>query len=171
MLDLFKEIYVKFKIPADFPDVTRHPGFDFDFEEDGSPRPRYLGRLTDQMGLLELEEMIPQPGTEPGGPQVLDDRTFSAFRRKMEAAILAGKNRQKNAKSKKKQDRVVQKRGWCAQLKRKALFRLVPLSTPVYFIILPEHCLLLKCLSQALSQTLSQTLSNTQIFFRTHCPC
>lgn len=118
VLDLFKEIYVHFRIPADFPDVTRHPGFDIGFEEEGSPRPRYLGRLTDQMSLLDLEEMMPEPGTELGGPQVLEDRTFPAFRRKMEAAILAGKNRQKNAKSRKKQDRVVQKRGWCAQLKR-----------------------------------------------------
>lgn len=118
VLDLFKEIYVNFKIPVNFPDVTRHPGFDIGFEEEGSPRPRYLGRLTDQMSLLDIQDMIPEPGTEPGEPQVLDDRTFPAFRRKMEAAILAGKNRQKNAKSKKKQDRVVQKRGWCAQLKR-----------------------------------------------------
>ena len=117
VLDLFKEIYVELNIPANFPDVTRHPGFDIEFEEEGSPRPRYLGRLTDHMSLLDLEKMIPEPGTEPG-PQALEDRTFPAFRRKMEAAILAGKNRQKNAKTKKKQDRVVQKRGWCAQLKR-----------------------------------------------------
>lgn len=116
-MDLFKEIYIKLKIPAVFPGVTRHPGFDIGFEE-GSPRPRYLGRLTDYTGLLELEKLMPEPGTESGEPQALDERTFPAFRRKMEAAILAGKNRQKNAKSKKRQDRVVQKRGWCAQLKR-----------------------------------------------------
>ena len=118
VLGLFEEIYVTLRVPAKFPDVTRHPGFDIGFEEEGSPRPRYLGRLTDQTSLLDLEEMMPEPGTEPGVPQVLEDRTFPAFRRKMEAAILAGKNRQKNAKSKKKQDRVVQKRGCCAQLKR-----------------------------------------------------
>ena len=107
-----------FKVPADFPDVTRHPGFEIGFEEEGSPRPRYLGQLNDQTSLLDLEELMPELGTEPGRPQVLEDRTFPAFRRKIEAAILAGKNRQKNAKSKKKQDRVIQKRGWCAQLKR-----------------------------------------------------
>ena len=118
MLDLFKEIYITFKIHADFPDVTRHPGFDIEFEAEGSPRPRYLGRLTAHTSLLDLEEIMPEPGTEPGGPQVLEDRTFPAFRRKIEAAILAGKNRQKNAKHKKKQDRVVQKRGFCTQLKR-----------------------------------------------------
>ena len=118
VLDLFKEIYTNLRIPAKFPDVTRHPGFDIEFEEEGSPRPRYLGRLTDHMSLLDLEAEIPEPGMEPGEPQVLEDRTFPAFRRKMEAAIQAGKNRQKNAKSKKKQDRVIQKRGWCAQLKR-----------------------------------------------------
>ena len=118
VLDLFKEIYTNLKIPAKFPDVIRHPGFDIEFEEEGSPRPRYLGRLTDHTSLLDLEAEIPEPDMEPGEPQALEDRTFPAFRRKMEAAIQAGKNRQKNAKSKKKQDRVVQKRGWCAQLKR-----------------------------------------------------
>ena len=118
VLGLFEEIYDKFKIPADFPDMTRHPGFVIGFEEEGSPRPRYLGRLTDQVSLLDLEELMPEPGTEPGVPQILEDRTFPAFRRKIEPAILAGKNRQKNAKSKKKQDRVAQKQGWSAQLKR-----------------------------------------------------
>ena len=98
--------------------MTRHPGFELEFEEEGSPRPRYLGRLTDSTSLLDLEEMIPGSGTEPGGPQVLEERTFPAFRRKIEAAILAGKNRRKNANAKKKQDRVVQKQGCCTQLKR-----------------------------------------------------
>ena len=118
VLDLFKEIYTSLKIPAKFPDVIRHPGFDIEFEEEGSPRPRYLGRFTEHTSLLDLEAKIPEPGMEPGQPQVLEDRTFPAFRRKMEAAIQAGKNRQKKAKYKRKQDRVIQKRDWCAQLKR-----------------------------------------------------
>lgn len=116
VLELFKEIYHTYKIRADFPDISRHPGFEIGFQE-GEPRPRYLGRLTDQTSIVELEEMIPAQGGE-SGPSMIEDRTFIAFRRKMEDAIQAGKARSKAAKHKRKQDRVVMKRGWCAQLKR-----------------------------------------------------
>ena len=60
--------------------------------------------------------MIPDPVDEE--PEIVEDDSFPAFRRKMEAAILAGKNRQKNVREKRKRDRVVTKKSWCAQLKR-----------------------------------------------------
>ena len=59
------------------------------FREDGSPRPHYLGRLTDQTSLDDLEKLIPERGVAPEEPEILDDRSFPAFRRKMEAAIQA----------------------------------------------------------------------------------
>lgn len=111
---LFKEIYAKLAVRAWFPDMIRHPGFEIGFES--GPRPRYLGQLTVDFSLLELEDTIPNSSQEE--PEVVDDQSFPAFRRKMEAAILAGKNRQKNAKDKKRRDRVITKKGWCAQLKR-----------------------------------------------------
>ena len=111
---LFKEIHKTLGIYCRFPDITRHPGFDIGFEE--GPRPRYLGRLTDECSLTDLEGMIPD--TIQQWPEVVEDTSFPAFRRKMEAAILAGKNRQKNAKDRKRRDRVATKRSWCAQLRR-----------------------------------------------------
>ena len=64
----------------------------------------------------DLEAMIPDAHEEE--PETVEDHSFPAFRRKMEAAILAGKNRKKNANEKKRRDRVETKKSWCAQLKR-----------------------------------------------------
>ena len=62
--------------------------------------------------------MIPAPGEAGEEPQEVDDRSFPAFRRKMEEAILAGKGKSKAAKEKKRRERVVTKKAWCTQLKR-----------------------------------------------------
>ena len=112
--NLFRKIHKDLGIYCRFPDITRHPGFVVDFDE--GPRPRYLGRLTENCSLTELQAMIPDRLQEE--PEEVGDRSFPAFRRKMEAAILAGKNRQKNVKDRKRKDRVETKKGWCAELKR-----------------------------------------------------
>jgi len=115
---LFLDIYNTFGIYKNFPDSARHPGWDIGFQEEGSRRPRYLGRLTNNCSLEELDENMPAQGMAPEEVEGLEDRTFPAFRRKMEAAILAGKNKKKSASDKKKRDRVDMKRGFCEQLKR-----------------------------------------------------
>ena len=111
---LFREIDKKFNIYCQFPDITRYPGFVVEFHE--SPRPRYLGRLTESTSTMDLEAMVPDPSEEE--PEVIEDRSLPAFRRKMETAIQAGKNAKKNARERKRKDRVVMKKGWCAQLRR-----------------------------------------------------
>lgn len=111
---LFREIDSALGIYRGFPDITRHPGFVLRFQE--GPRPRYLGRLTDNVSLLDLEAMIPDSLGEE--PEQVEDRSFPAFRRKMEAAIQAGKNSKKNARDKKRKERVSTKNAWCAELKR-----------------------------------------------------
>lgn len=98
--------------------MTKDPGFDLGFEEDGSPRPRYLGRLTNNCSILDLEGQMPAEGMAPEEPEVLDARSFPAFRRKMEEAILSGKNKNRVAKDRKKTERVELKRSWFSQLKR-----------------------------------------------------
>lgn len=111
---LFKDIYANLGVRAWFPDMMRHPGFEIGFQN--GPRPRYLGRLTVDCSLIELEDNLPESSNEE--PEVVEDCSFPAFRRKMEAAILAGKNKQKNARDKKRRDRIITKKSWCAQLKR-----------------------------------------------------
>ena len=111
---LFKDIDDTLHIYCAFPNITRHPGFVVAFEE--GPRPRYLGRLTDDISTLDLEAMVPAPRDEE--PETFDDRSLPAFRRKMEAAIQAGKQAKKNTRERKRRERVVTKQGWCAQLRR-----------------------------------------------------
>ena len=62
--------------------------------------------------------MIPVEGLANEDPEVLDDMTFPAFRRKMADAIESGKNKSKQAREKKRKDRIQIKKGWCAELKR-----------------------------------------------------
>lgn len=115
---LFQDIRDAIGISVRFPDITRHPGFEIGFQEEGSPRPRYLGRFESNFSLDDLEALIPAAGMAPEQPESLEDRSFPAFRRKMELAIQAGKNKSKVAKEKKRRDRLVQKKAWCAQLRR-----------------------------------------------------
>lgn len=112
------EIYETLGVYAGFPEVCYHPGFDIGFTEEGVPRPRYLGRFHNFCSLAELEAIMPAPGEAPEEPQEVDDGSLPAFRRKMEEAILAGKNKNKAAKEKKRRERVITKKAWCTQLKR-----------------------------------------------------
>ncbi|KAL9129988.1 MAG: hypothetical protein Q9217_001710 [Psora testacea] len=116
--EFFKEITMTLDIQATFPEVTKDPGFQLEFQEERSPRPRYLGRITKHCGVIELEEMIPAEGSAAEEPEELDDRSFATFKRKMEAAILSGKKQNKQALDKKRKERIEMKKGWCAELKR-----------------------------------------------------
>lgn len=102
-----------------FPHPTHEPGFHLHFDEPGSPRPRYLGRVSAEITVDDMESKIPEPDYKaPGEIGEPDDRSFKAFEAKMKAAVQAGKNRTKTQKETKKKQRVVQKQGWCEQLKR-----------------------------------------------------
>ena len=102
-----------------FPRPNREPGFLLRFDEEGSPRPRYLGRVDLEVTVDEMESKIPPPEYKAAGEmEEPEDRSFEAFKAKMEAAIQAGKNKSKSQRESKKRQRVVQKQGWCEQLKR-----------------------------------------------------
>lgn len=102
-----------------FPHPTHEPGFHLHFDEPGSPRPRYLGRVDAETTVDDMESKIPGPDYQaPGETGEPDDRSFKAFEAKMKAAVQAGKNRTKTQRETKKRQRVGQKQGWCEQLKR-----------------------------------------------------
>ncbi|KAG8534145.1 uncharacterized protein KY384_000989 [Bacidia gigantensis] len=115
---LFNEIEKSLGIYASFPDVSEVPGFQLSFVEEGTPRPRYLGRFTEDCGMLELEGMIPVEGSPLEAPEVLDERSFPFFRQKMLDAMAASKKKSKAVRQKKRKDRVENKRRWCSELKR-----------------------------------------------------
>ena len=122
-----------------FPRPAREPGFLLNFDEQGSPRPRYLGRVNVDISVDEMESKIPGPEYKaPGETEEPEDRSFEAFKAKIEAAIQAGKNKTKYQKQTKKRQRIGQKESWCAQLKRVQCYlgirprqSAVPLDDPV----------------------------------------
>ena len=115
---LFRDIRDTLDIKATFPDITKDGGFQLGFQQENSPRPRYLGRLTNHCGVTDLEEMIPVEGSAVEESEELDESSFPIFRKKMQAAILSSKNKSRAAKDKKRKDRVETKKQWCAELKR-----------------------------------------------------
>ena len=127
---LFREIRNTLDVQATFPDVTIDDGFQLGFQQEKSPRPRYLGRLTNHCGVLDLEEMIPVEGSVAEESEELDKNSFPVFREKMQAAILSGKTKNRAAKDRKRKDRVEIKKRWCAELKRaQCYFGLHPRGT------------------------------------------
>lgn len=113
--DINKELGTYIKLPK----TGREPGFLLNFDEQGSPRPRYLGRVDVDITVDEMESKIPSPDFKAlGEVEEPEDRSFEAFKAKMEAAIQATKNKSKSQKETKKKQRVVQKQGWNEQLKR-----------------------------------------------------
>ena len=101
------------------PNPIKEPGFLLNFDAKGSPRPRYLGRVNADISVEDMESKIPAPGFKANGEtEVHEDRSFAAFKAKMEAAVQAGKNKTKSQKEKKKKERIVSKQTWCDQLKR-----------------------------------------------------
>ena len=106
VLTLLQEITDLTKKKANFPS-GHDRGFLIEFPDDGSPRPRYLGVCTSKESFDAMDAQVPplNPGDE-----VLD-RSFHAFKAKLEAAIRATKNKNTAAKAKKKEGRINQKRG------------------------------------------------------------
>ena len=114
----FQEVRDKTGIYLPFPETTRASGFDIGFQMEGEPRPRYLGRLTSNSTVSDLQGIVPGEGLAPEEPLGLDDRALPSFRMKMESAVLAGKNSTRAQKADKRKERVATKERWCAQVKR-----------------------------------------------------
>ena len=115
---LFKDINQQLNTHVGFPDVYREPGFCLDFLGEGTPRPRYLGRLSSDCIMADLEAQIPAQGSSLEEPETLDDRSFPSFQQKMQAALLASKTKSKVDQDKRRKDRIKNKKGLYSELKR-----------------------------------------------------
>ncbi|KAL8842064.1 MAG: hypothetical protein Q9170_000667 [Blastenia crenularia] len=115
---LFDDIKQELRLIVYFPKIEREPGFRLSFTEPGIPRPRYLGRLDLEHSLTDMEDKIPPFENAVDGNHQLDDRSFAAFKKKMEDAIQATKQKSKAQKDRKKKERIGGKQSWCEQMKR-----------------------------------------------------
>ena len=115
--DISRKLGAAFRIP----DSSIEPGFLINFADCGHHRPQYLGRLTGENSMTELEAM--------SRPHILDDermagqkdeldRSFAAFKVQMESVIEATKNKSKQQREKKKNHRIEQKAALNDSLKR-----------------------------------------------------
>ncbi|KAI4204145.1 MAG: hypothetical protein LQ350_001336 [Teloschistes chrysophthalmus] len=116
--NLFDEIREQLGLIVRWPLKEKAPGFLLKFSEADTPRPQYLGRLDLHHSLDEMEAKIPPQKKNRDATFRAEDRSFAAFKRKMEDAIEATKHRNKNQRDKKKKQRIGTKQIWCAQMKR-----------------------------------------------------
>ena len=110
----------KFETTFRFPDPSTEPGFRVNFADCGHYRPKYLGRLTVENPMTELDAITTQenPEDNSAAEEGVDDRSFATFKAKMEAVIEATKNRNKKQRDKKKNQRIEHKAALYDSLKR-----------------------------------------------------
>ncbi|KAL2000863.1 hypothetical protein VTN02DRAFT_2551 [Thermoascus thermophilus] len=101
-----------------------HPGLVLPFHDDGTPQPKFIGQCTSREMKDKLEWAIPTPSggaddhNPPAGCSPEADRSFAAFRKKIETGLDATKNKSKAARAKKRQDQIQKQKDWSRALKR-----------------------------------------------------
>ncbi|KAI1971680.1 hypothetical protein LOZ53_006458 [Ophidiomyces ophidiicola] len=117
---LMKEINKKFGCGAKIPEKS-HLGVRLPFNNDGTPLPQFLGTSTSREIKDSLESTIPPPTGQfqrPKSASGTTDRSFAAFKDKMEAAFGAIRRKSKLSKAKKQRDQARRLQLWCRSLKR-----------------------------------------------------
>ncbi|GAD96685.1 QDE-2-interacting protein [Paecilomyces variotii No. 5] len=121
--ELVDEINDKFNCALSLP-TDVHLGLVLPFEEDGTPQPQFLGQCTsrEMKDKLEYNASTASGGRNdhnaPAGCTPEVDRSFAAFRKKIEAALEATKNRTKASKAKKRQNQIEKRQEWSGTLRR-----------------------------------------------------
>ncbi|KAI9872634.1 MAG: hypothetical protein M1830_001392, partial [Pleopsidium flavum] len=119
---LFTEVNEGLRCDLSFPETSEELGFVLSFNDDSTPRPRYLGQSTSRICFDTMASKVPKEDYKLAGEvqstETPTDRSFAAFKQKMEAALEASKNKSKASRIKKQAERVHQKQGWCRELKR-----------------------------------------------------
>ncbi|MCJ1307140.1 hypothetical protein MMC25_000786 [Agyrium rufum] len=123
----FDETEEASRVRLGFPaEDVRGQGFRTRFLDDGLPRPRFLGVSKSRLDFDTMGEYMPSPKHKLDGEPILrvegrdgkSDRSFAAFRIKIELMIQATKKKKAASKDKKRVQRINQKRGWNSQLRR-----------------------------------------------------
>ncbi|KAI9785141.1 MAG: hypothetical protein M1839_000779 [Geoglossum umbratile] len=120
VLSFFEIINKETRPPLKFP--SKSEGFQISFSEmDPTLRPRYLGESSGKNEFKNLEQTVPSASFRPDGENLNlppSERTLAAFRKAMELAQDATKNKSKAVKARKQLQRAEKQRGWGRQIKR-----------------------------------------------------
>ncbi|OAF58126.2 hypothetical protein VC83_05374 [Pseudogymnoascus destructans] len=104
------------------PIMERDPGFIIDCPDDGTPRPRYIGRSNDYETAVLTKKAIPskgyRPPNEPASSTKPSDESLEAFKERMEEMLEMDKKKKQALKSKKQAVRFAKQQGWNRVTKR-----------------------------------------------------
>ncbi|OBT62350.1 hypothetical protein VE03_08437 [Pseudogymnoascus sp. 23342-1-I1] len=104
------------------PVMERDPGFVIDFPDDGTPRPRYIGRSNDYETAVLTKKAIPskgyRPPNEPTSSTKPADESLEAFKERMKEMLETDKKKKLALKSKKQAERYAKQQGWNHVTKR-----------------------------------------------------
>ncbi|MCJ1289292.1 hypothetical protein MMC34_000824 [Xylographa carneopallida] len=119
---LLEEINKDLDLQLGFPARADERGFLLDFLDETQPRPRFLGVSSSQAAFKAMEKQVPLEKYSVHGSATLvsetDDKSYAAFKMKMDLAHMVIQDKNKITKDKKKFQRVLQKEAWCRQLRR-----------------------------------------------------
>lgn len=104
------------------PIMERDPGFIIDCPDDGTPRPRYIGRSNDYETAVLTKKAIPskryRPPNEPASSTKPSDESLEAFKERMEEMLEMDRKKKLALKSKKQAERYAKQQGWNHVTKR-----------------------------------------------------
>jgi hypothetical protein len=96
--------------------------FQVTFNDDGTPRPRYLGRATNKDMAAKLRNDAPPSyfklNNEPGAIGKASDRSLAAFKAKMDLMTQSAKGKKQASKEKQKLERINKQQEWNHSIKR-----------------------------------------------------
>ncbi|KAL9624213.1 MAG: hypothetical protein Q9160_001460 [Pyrenula sp. 1 TL-2023] len=102
--------------------VNPYEYFAISFYEDGTPTPRYIGKINSKDSFDDMKDSIEPPpsnygATPPGAPPAVD-RSFAAWRRKVQSAAEANRRKNKALKKKRNNERLLQQQDWHRAMRR-----------------------------------------------------
>lgn len=104
------------------PVMERDPAFVIDFPDDGTPRPRYIGRSNDYETAVLTKKAIPsksyRPPNEPASTTKPSDESLEAFKERMEEMLEMDRKKKAAIKSKKQAERYAKQQGYNHVTKR-----------------------------------------------------
>ncbi|OBU01039.2 hypothetical protein VE01_00919 [Pseudogymnoascus verrucosus] len=104
------------------PIMERDPGFIIDCPNDGTPRPRYIGRSNDYETAVLTKKAIPskgyRPPNEPASSTKPSDESLEAFKERMEEMLEMDRKKKQALKTKKQAERYAKQQGWNHVTKR-----------------------------------------------------
>jgi hypothetical protein len=118
-----RTISEKLRINLTLPSGAANYGFQVAFENDGTPRPRYLGRATNRDMAENLKTTAPPSYYKlDGEPDAIDgipsERSLLSFKAKIDLMFQAQKGKKLANKEKQKTERIAKQQSWSHSIKR-----------------------------------------------------